>query len=544
MAAQPPQLGGEQGTAVERLGRVRRLAGRLDGVAQRGQLGGVDAVGDLQELVGDRGRLRASAYAGDVGGAQGEQPQVARPDRPARPGEQGEHRRVGRDVVEEGQGGDHLGHLREADEAGQADDLDRDACRGEGVVDLLGLGVVAAQHAHVGPGGARVVLPLDGGGQPGQLVDGTLVDVGLHAPLAGDVGGPEPCHLVAVGREQRLGEPVGDVEDAAVGAPVDRQRQPPRLAVRGGERVGEVEDVGHRGAAPAVDGLVGVTDRHDGVAQAVVGIGPGEEPGQHGGLGDGGVLVFIQQHDLEARALQLADLGLVVDEPGGQGDLVTEVHQPQVGLEPAVAADELEQLGPPVDGVDRLGRTLEVGLACLAGLLLLDRALEPSTGLGVDAAYGVLVDEVLAHRAVEGEEVLDGGGGVVGQQLDVAGEALDDAGAELVAGGVGDDPGVGLVADAQAVVGEQGGGVGVVGRDGGLEHVLPLHDDRAVEQPGGTERGGHPVAQLGGGLGGEGEAEHLLGPHLARGHQPHDPLRHQRGLAAAGAGHHDRGSQR
>ena len=66
---------------------------------------------------------------------------------------------------------------------------------------------------------------------------------------------------------------------------------------------------------------------------------------------------------------------------------------------------------------------------------------------------------------------------VVGEQLDVAGEALDDAGAELVAGGVGDDPGVGLVADPQAVVGQQAGGVGVVGRDGRLEHVLALGDD-------------------------------------------------------------------
>ena len=81
--------------------------------------------------------------------------------------------------------------------------------------------------------------------------------------------------------------------------------------------------------------------------------------------------------------------------------------------------------------------------------------LEAAARLGVDTAYVVGVDEVLAHRAVEGEEVLDGGRGVVGQQLDVAGEALDHARAELVARGVGDDAGVGLVADPQAVVGQQ-----------------------------------------------------------------------------------------
>ena len=172
------------------------------------------------------------------------------------------------------------------------------------------------------------------------------------------------------------------------------------------------------------------------------------------------------------------------------------------------------------------------------------RPLEAAARLGVDAAYVVGVDEVLAHRAVEGEEVLDGGRRVVGQQLDVAGEALDHASAELVAGGVGDDPGVGLVADAQAVVGQQAGGVGVVGRDRGLEDVLALDDHGAVEQAGGPQRGGHPVPQLGRGLGREGQAEHLLGPDLAGRDQPHDALGHQRGLAAAGAGHHDGRPQR
>ena len=61
VGAQPPQLGGQEREALERLGRVRSLARRLDGVAERGQLGGVDAVGDLEELVGDRGGLPATA---------------------------------------------------------------------------------------------------------------------------------------------------------------------------------------------------------------------------------------------------------------------------------------------------------------------------------------------------------------------------------------------------------------------------------------------------------------------------------------------------
>ncbi len=61
---------------------------------------------------------------------------------------------------------------------------------------------------------------------------------------------------------------------------------------------------------------------------------------------------------------------------------------------------------------------------------------------------------MLAHRAVEGEQVLDDGGGV-GELLDLAGGAVDDARRELVPRSVGDHPGVRLVPDPQAVFGEQ-----------------------------------------------------------------------------------------
>ena len=278
VGAQPAQLAGEEGEPVERLGRVRRVAGRLDGVAERGQLGGVDAVGDLEQLVGDRRRLRATAYAGDLRRAHREQAQVARADRPPRAGEEGEHRGVGGDVVQERQRRDDLGHLRQPDQTGQADDLDRDARGGQRVVDVLGLRVVAAQHADLGPRGAGLVHAADLVGEPGQLVDGPLEDVGLDVALPRDLGRAQPRDLVAVGLEQRLGEPVGDVEDASVGAPVDRQRQAARLAVGGREGLGEVEDVGDRGAAPAVDRLVGVAHRHHRVAEAVLGVGAGEQP--------------------------------------------------------------------------------------------------------------------------------------------------------------------------------------------------------------------------------------------------------------------------
>ena len=72
--------------------------------------------------------------------------------------------------------------------------------------------------------------------------------------------------------------------------------------------------------APAVDRLVGVADRRHGVPA-------GEQPGQHGGLGDRGVLVLVEEHDLEALALQHADVGLLHGEPRAELDLVGEVHQ-------------------------------------------------------------------------------------------------------------------------------------------------------------------------------------------------------------------------
>ena len=47
---------------------------------------------------------------------------------------------------------------------------------------------------------------------------------------------------------------------------------------------------------------------------------------------------------LNALPLQRADVGLLDGEPGAELDLVGEVHQPEVALEPAVGLDQAEQL--------------------------------------------------------------------------------------------------------------------------------------------------------------------------------------------------------
>ena len=91
---------------------------------------------------------------------------------------------------------------------------------------------------------------------------------------------------------------------------------------------------------------------------------------------------------------------------------------------------------------------------------------------------------------------------MVGEQLVIAaGVAVDDPRAELVAGRVGDHPGVGLVADPQAVLGEQPGGVRVVGRHRRLEHVVVAApragvDRRIGQQTGGQQRLADPGAEL------------------------------------------------
>ena len=270
----------------------------------------------------------------------------------------------------------------------------------------------------------------------------------------------------------------------------------------------------------------------------MLGFRTGEQPAQHQRLRDGGVLVLVEQHHRELLALGLAHLGAVAGEPGGERDLVGEVHQAEMVLQAAVGLDQVEQLGPAVDRADRLVVLVAVGLAVLGGHPL-D---EQRPLLGVVSAHLLGRDQVLGHRRVEREQVVDRGLGVVGEQLDRLGEPLDGTGSELVARRVGDQPGVRLVADAQAVVGEEGGGVGVVRRDGGLLDLALV--SRLRDQSGAAQRLADPAAELAGGLGGERQPEHLVGAHLAGGDQPDDAGGHDSGLAGPGARDDDGRRQR
>ena len=94
-----------------------------------------------------------------------------------------------------------------------------------------------------------------------------------------------------------------------------------------------------------------------------------------------------------------------------------------------------------------------------------------------------------------------------------------------------------------AVLGDERGGVAVVGRDGGLGDGEPLAQrgfglrvagQRAQPQV-------HPLVQLAGGLAGEGQPEDLLRRHDLVGHQPGHPGGHRLGLPGTRAGdHHER----
>ena len=354
--------------------RPGRTGRRRDGDLRR-----VDAVGDLDEVGGHRLRRRAAAQTpGQLRGPSAQQAEVTGADRPARPGEQGEQRGVGGDVVHEVQDRDDLGHLGKPQQPVEADDLDRDARVRQGVEDLGGVRVVARQDSGLGPRHAAVVRVggAHAGHQRSQLATVRLVDRRADDAVARLGLGLERRDGVVRVVERRR-QQVGGLEDPPLRAPVDGERVGPHRPGRGRERLGEVEDVGDRRAAPAVDRLVGVADRGHGVPPTAGRIGAGEDPRQHDRLGHRGVLVLVEQHHPELLPLGRTHVGLERGESRAELDLVGEVHEPQVGLEPPVGLHQPEQLTAPVDRAHRVADRVEVGLAVLARLLLGHGADEP-----------------------------------------------------------------------------------------------------------------------------------------------------------------------
>ncbi len=293
--------------------------------------------------------------------------------------------------------------------------------------------------------------------------------------------------------------------------------------------VGEVVEVGDGGAAPAVDGLAGVADGGDGVAGALA-----EQAGEQQALGDGGVLVFVEEDDAELLAQGRADLGAGGGEGGGRGDLVAEVEEVAAAFFVAVGADEAEEFAAGAGG---FGDLAQVGVGE-------PDAVEGGEEVAVVGVQAGGVHEVFGELGVEREEVFDQGRQGFGERRIGAGGGAQDAGGELEAGGVGEQAGARFEADAQAVVLEELPGEGVVGGDAGLAGGPVGPGGAGRERVGvgdaGLEQGGaDALGELAGGLVGEGQPEDLFRGDLPRAHQPHHAGGHHRRLAGAGSGHDD-----
>lgn len=209
---------------------------------------------------------------------------------------------------------------------------------------------------------------------------------------------------------------------------------------------GEVVEVGHGGAAPAVDGLAGVADGGDGVTGGVPGPGPGaEEAGEQQALGDGGVLVLVEEDDAEFVAQDAADFRAGGGEGRGVGDLVAEVEEVAAAFFAAVGGDEVEQFQAAAGGFGGLAQVRVGEFHTVEGV-------EDFAVVGAECGG---VHEVFGELGVQGEEVLHEGGQGGGERRIGAGGGAQGTGGELEAGGVGEEPGAGFQADAQAVVLEE-----------------------------------------------------------------------------------------
>ncbi len=399
-SSQPSDLGGE---ALEPgpggVGERQLLAGVGQGVGEGDH---VRRVAPGQRLV-KAPRFALAGQPDQLAGAPAEQGEVPRADPPPRAGQHPDERRVGGRVVEHVQHGDEIGDLRQVQQPGQADHLHRHAPAVKLRVDVRDLIPGAHQDRDLRPVPVYVLVealdsfaqPLDlvgMGGQERRLDPASRVFLGAR---------PEQPHA-RVQFAQPGRTVVGELEQSAAAAAVLRERVLAGVrTVVACEMPREPVDVRGRGAAPAVDGLARVAHRRHRVAAA-------EQSGQHPALGHRRVLIFVEQDDLVLVALDHADLGHLLGQPGAQGHLVAEVDEVPGPLELPVVLDEGQQFGPlqrhpgdrPVAGEAARGTGAlphSVG-ECLAG-----------EGIG-PASQSVRVDDVLGELGVEVDDLLGEGG--------------------------------------------------------------------------------------------------------------------------------------
>ncbi len=521
------RLGGEGQAVVVPAAVERCLQEGVEGVGERDHLGRVDALDGLGEppvgvVVAVHARVgdeppRAAAQQGEVTGA----------DAPARAGEEADEGGVGARVLEDFADGDEVGDLGQVQQPGQADHLDGDVPCHQGGLDRGEVAGRAAQYGDLAGRLAGADEVGDGVGDPVELLRvGGQQGAADGAVAFGARGRAEGLDALVQGA-QGGGEAVGEVQQAAAAAAVLAERLAGGGAAVGvGEVVGEVVEVGDGGPAPAVDRLAGVADGGDRVAGAAA-----EQSGQHDPLGDGGVLVLVEEDHAELVAQHPAHLG-DGGEPGGQGDLVAEVEQVALAFGSPVTQHQLGEFAPRGG---RFGDLAQVGVGEPG---VLQGAQQPGVvGAQVLGAY-----EVFGELRVEGEEVADQVGEGAGERRVGAGGLAQHACGELVAGGVGEQAGTRFQPDAQPVVAQQPAREGVVRGDHRLARRV---DGVGVGDTGLDQRLADAFGEFSGCLVGEGEAEDLFGGDLSGADQPHHARRHHRRLARSGSGHdHLRGGRR
>ncbi len=293
----------------------------------------------------------------------------------------------------------------------------------------------------------------DGVGEPVDLLGvGVQQGAAHHAVALGAGRGAQRLHALVHGA-QGLGEAVGEVEEAAAAAAVLAERLSGRRGCR--RRAGSARGSrrGWRRRRRASRRSPGRGRRRRSPAWPVP---LAEQAGQQDALGHRGVLVLVEQDDPELVAQDAADLGPGAGERGGEGDLVAEVEEVALALGGAVA-------GRPVRASSRRAAAVSGTLRRSALVsLALSRARSSSVSYARSSSGRTRCSESSASSV---SRSLTRSGKERGERRVGAGGLAQHARGELVAGGVGEEPGGGFEADAQAVVGQEAAGEGVIGGD-------------------------------------------------------------------------------
>ncbi len=393
--------------------------------------------------------------------------------------------------------GDEQAHLRTAVEAGVARERPRDPAHVERAQERIGVVVRPHEDREVAIGAPALALARDGGGDPVRLArHGVERQVLRRAPEARRPVRPER-HEPLVHALRDL-EPVRVVvPDQPVGRVEDGLGRPAILPQHDRARVGigpaEVEDVAHRRAAEAEDGLVVVTDHRDAPV-------PRGEQLHHLELGVVRVLELVDEDVPEALLVAAEDVRPGAQEAQRLDDLVAEVDLPRLDHE----------------ALHLRVRARELQVALRLGARRVVRGLREE-GLGVRHVFlrrHVLVLEPaqVAHDRMQVARRVAQGPIVPEREREQV-LAQED---HLL--GAREDPEVRRQAQLERVLADQPIAEGVERGDG---HVGVAVGDERV----------HPLFHLGRRLVGEREREDLGGARPARGDEPGDAAGDDGGLA-------------